>query len=110
VSFTFLFAIEFLNLAGIYVPEEQFVQVFERYFESRIVPQHNEMEVLSFVTACRIMADGVFQGISQIMENEMTIKESDLVLINAFSSSNQRHFRTRMSSDLTGKQISCFRC
>lgn len=76
---TYYFLFIHLCLAGVYVPDEQFVQVFERYFESRIVPQHNEMEVLSFVTACRIMADGIFQSIAQIMEHEMITKENEWV-------------------------------
>lgn len=61
------------------MPDLKYVQVFERYFESRIVPQYNEMEILSFVNICRVMADGVFGHIAQIMDLELTTKENSLV-------------------------------
>ncbi|KAI6192426.1 Mediator of RNA polymerase II transcription subunit 14 [Aphelenchoides bicaudatus] len=69
--------VEMNAVAGVYVPDEQFVQIFERYVETRVIPQQNEIEMLSFVTACRVMADGVFQSIAQIMELEMTSKENE---------------------------------
>jgi hypothetical protein len=37
------------------------------------------MEILSFVTACRVMADGVFSAIAQIMELEMSFKRKEMV-------------------------------
>lgn len=61
------------------MPDLRHVQIFERYFESRVVQQYNEMEILSFVTACRVMADGVFSAIAQIMELEMSFKRKEMV-------------------------------
>ncbi|KAI6238613.1 Mediator of RNA polymerase II transcription subunit 14 [Aphelenchoides fujianensis] len=60
-----------LEFTGPVVPEADHVRAFENYFRMCVVPLGNEMAVLSFVTACRIMVDGVFAAFARLMETEI---------------------------------------
>ncbi|KAI6210831.1 Mediator of RNA polymerase II transcription subunit 14 [Aphelenchoides besseyi] len=60
-----------LEFTGSTIPDAEHVRSFENYFRMRLVPHGNEMAVLSFVTACRVMVDGVFAAFAKLMETEI---------------------------------------